>query len=43
VHLAGRPGEREADWNKAGVSTYIYAGCDVLAVLRDVHETLDTP
>jgi methylmalonyl-CoA mutase len=43
VHLAGRPGEHEADWNKAGVSTYIYAGCDVLAVLRDVHETLDPP
>jgi methylmalonyl-CoA mutase len=41
VHLAGRPGEHENAWNKAGVTTYIYAGCDVLSTLRSVHETLD--
>jgi methylmalonyl-CoA mutase len=41
VHLAGRPGEHEAAWNKAGVTTYIYAGCDVLATLRAAHEILD--
>jgi methylmalonyl-CoA mutase len=41
VHLAGRPGEHENAWNKAGVTTYIYAGCDVLATLRAAHETLD--
>jgi methylmalonyl-CoA mutase len=41
VHLAGRPGEHEAVWNKAGVTTYIYAGCDALATLRDAHEFLD--
>ena len=33
VHLAGRPGEHEAAWNAAGVETYIYVGCDVLATL----------
>ena len=41
VLLAGRPGEHENAWNKAGVTTYIYAGCDVLSTLRSVHETLD--
>jgi methylmalonyl-CoA mutase len=41
VHLAGRPSEHEAVWNKAGVTTYIYAGCDALATLRDAHEILD--
>jgi methylmalonyl-CoA mutase len=41
VHLAGRPGAHENAWNKAGVTTYIYAGCDVLATLRAAHETLD--
>jgi methylmalonyl-CoA mutase len=43
VHLAGRPGEHETAWNKAGVTTYIYAGCDVLATLRAAHELLDKP
>jgi methylmalonyl-CoA mutase len=37
VHLAGRPGEHEEAWNKAGVSTYIYVGCDVLSTLRAAH------
>jgi methylmalonyl-CoA mutase len=41
VHLAGRPGEHETAWNKAGVTTYIYVGCDVLATLRAAHELLD--
>jgi methylmalonyl-CoA mutase len=43
VHLAGRPGEHETAWNKAGVTTYIYAGCDVLATLRAAHDLLDKP
>jgi len=42
VHLAGRPGEHQAAWNKAGVDTYIYAGCDALATLRAAHEALVT-
>jgi methylmalonyl-CoA mutase len=43
VHLAGRPGEHEAAWNKAGVSTYIYVGCDVLSTLRAAHDTVAKP
>jgi len=41
VHLAGRPGEHEAAWNKAGVTTYIHVGCDMVATLRAAHEILD--
>jgi methylmalonyl-CoA mutase len=33
IYLAGRPGEREAIYRNAGVQTFIYAGCDVIAVL----------
>jgi len=40
VHLAGRAGEHEAAWNEAGVKTYIYVGCDVLATLRGAYDTL---
>jgi methylmalonyl-CoA mutase len=43
VHLAGRPGEHEAPWNKAGVSTYIYTGCDVLSTLRAAHDSVAKP
>ena len=41
VHLAGRPGEHEAAWNDAGVTAYIYVGCDVLATLQDAYDILD--
>ena len=40
VHLAGRPGEHEADWNAAGVKTYIYVGCDVVSTLQAAHDSL---
>ena len=43
VHLAGRPGEHEAQWNEAGVKTYIYVGCDVLATLRAAHDIVSKP
>jgi methylmalonyl-CoA mutase len=33
ISLAGRPGEREAELTRAGVTTFIYAGCDTLEVL----------
>jgi methylmalonyl-CoA mutase len=33
IYLAGRPGEHEAQYRDAGVQTFIYAGCDALAVL----------
>lgn len=35
--LAGRPGELEAALNKAGVASFIYAGCDVLDALERAH------
>ena len=34
IWLAGRPGEREAELNRAGIDAFIYAGCDVVAVLE---------
>ncbi|PZU89617.1 MAG: methylmalonyl-CoA mutase [Chelatococcus sp.] len=34
VWLAGRPGEHEAALNKAGVDTFVFAGCDAVAVLE---------
>jgi methylmalonyl-CoA mutase len=37
VWLAGRPGESEAALNKAGVTSFIYAGCDALDALRRAH------
>ncbi len=35
VWLAGRPGELEAVLNEAGVRSFIYAGCDAVAVLTE--------
>ena len=40
VHLAGRPGEHEADWGAAGVKTFIFMGCDVLSTLQAAHDSL---
>jgi methylmalonyl-CoA mutase len=40
VHLAGRPGENEANWRQAGVKTFIYVGCDVLSTLQAAHDNL---
>jgi methylmalonyl-CoA mutase len=40
VYVAGRGGNREAAWRKAGIDDFIYAGCDVLAGLQQVHATL---
>jgi len=37
IWLAGRPGESEAALNKAGVTSFIFAGCDVLDALRRAH------
>lgn len=34
VWLAGRPGEREAEWRAAGIDGFLYAGGDALADLR---------
>ncbi|MGO4527322.1 methylmalonyl-CoA mutase family protein [Microvirga sp. 2MCAF35] len=35
IALAGRPGEREEQLNRAGITTFIYAGCDTLKVLSE--------
>ena len=35
VWLAGRPGEQEAALRDAGVTNFIFAGCDAIAVLQD--------
>lgn len=37
VHLAGRAGELEAALKDAGVGTFVFAGCDVLATLQATH------
>src|SRR5262245_30641660 len=38
IYLAGRPGELEAALKAAGIRTFIYAGCDMLATLRAAHD-----
>jgi len=40
VHLAGRPGEHEAQWREAGVKTFIFMGCDVVSTLQATHGIL---
>jgi methylmalonyl-CoA mutase len=37
IYLAGRPGELEATLRSAGVDTFIYMGCDVVATLTAAH------
>ena len=39
-HLAGRPGPREGALQAAGVQTFIYEGCDVLATLNVAYDIL---
>jgi len=41
IYLAGRPGELEEALKTAGVQSFIYAGCDMLAVLQAAHEFLE--
>ena len=40
VWLAGRPGTLEAALKQAGVSGFIFAGCDVLAALQAAHSLI---
>jgi methylmalonyl-CoA mutase len=40
VYLAGRPKAQEADLKAAGVDAFIYAGCNMPSVLRDVQAAL---
>ncbi len=41
VWVAGRPADHEARWRAAGVTDFIYVGCDARARLADLHGTLD--
>ena len=40
VHLAGRPGDHEANWQAASVKTFIFVGCDVISTLQTAHDIL---
>jgi methylmalonyl-CoA mutase len=40
IYLAGRPGELAATLDAAGVKSFIYAGCDVIATLKAAHDIL---
>ena len=40
IYLAGRPGDREAALAAAGIGTFIYVGCDVVATLKAAHGML---
>jgi methylmalonyl-CoA mutase len=40
IYLTGRAGQQEAVLRAAGVDTFIYIGCDVLATLEAAHNRL---
>jgi methylmalonyl-CoA mutase len=40
IYLAGRPGDLETALRAAGVGTFIYVGCDVVATLTAAHGIL---
>ncbi|QDG76943.1 methylmalonyl-CoA mutase family protein [Labrenzia sp. PHM005] len=40
LYLAGKPGGQEEAYRAAGVGTFVYAGCDILELLRDAHGQL---
>jgi methylmalonyl-CoA mutase len=40
IYLAGRPGELAEAFGKAGIRHFIYAGCDVLGILREAYARL---
>jgi methylmalonyl-CoA mutase len=40
IYLAGRPRDREAALQAAGVQSFIYDGCDALATLRNIYDIL---
>ncbi|MCO5092533.1 methylmalonyl-CoA mutase family protein [Bosea sp. (in: a-proteobacteria)] len=42
VWLAGRPGESEAALNKAGVASFIFAGCDAIETLTQAQAIANT-
>ncbi len=40
VVLAGRPGDREKAYRRAGVDAFVYAGCDAIAALTAVYDQI---
>jgi methylmalonyl-CoA mutase len=42
LYLAGRPRDLERDLREAGVGSFIYAGCDVVAVLQAAYEQMES-
>jgi methylmalonyl-CoA mutase len=40
VHLAGRPGENEANLRQAGVKSFVFMGCNVVSTLQAAHDIL---
>jgi len=42
VTVAGRPGEQAEDWENAGVTDYIFLGCNALETLHTLQEKAGT-
>ncbi|MGB7036414.1 MAG: methylmalonyl-CoA mutase family protein, partial [Xanthobacteraceae bacterium] len=40
IYVAGRPGESEAAWRAAGVQSFVYEGCDLLATLTAAYDSV---
>jgi methylmalonyl-CoA mutase len=40
LYCAGRPGPSEPELRQAGIGTFVYAGCDALAILQAAHEMI---
>jgi methylmalonyl-CoA mutase len=43
IYLAGRPGETADSLQKAGIATFVFAGCDALSTLQAAHDILELP
>jgi methylmalonyl-CoA mutase len=41
IYFAGRPGGQEAPLRSAGVSDFIFAGCDALAILEEAYQRME--
>lgn len=40
LYLAGRPGEKGAEFRAAGIETFLFRGCDMLEILREAQDRL---
>jgi methylmalonyl-CoA mutase len=43
IYCAGRPGASEPQLRQAGIDTFVYAGCNALAILQAAHEMIAAP